>query len=81
MEFKDAHNLIINNVSRFIELTDEEKHQFISLLKEIKIKKNGCEALTTGLVRLRYVQIPQNIAVKSVKAPMANPYARIPVPS
>ena len=39
MEFKEAHKLIINNVSRFIELTDLEKHRFISLLKEITIKK------------------------------------------
>ena len=39
MEFKDSHKLIINNVSRFIELTDWEKHQFISLLKDVKIKK------------------------------------------
>lgn len=39
MEFKDSHNLILNNVNRFIELTDLEKHRFISLLKEITIKK------------------------------------------
>lgn len=39
MEFKDSHILILNNVSRFIELTDLEKHRFISLLKEITIKK------------------------------------------
>lgn len=39
MELKDSHNLIINNVSRFIELTDLEKHRFISLLKEITVKK------------------------------------------
>ena len=41
MEFKDAHNLIINNVSRFIELTDLEKRRFISLLKEITVKKKN----------------------------------------
>ena len=41
MELKHSHNLIINNVSRFIELTDLEKHRFISLLKEIKIKKKN----------------------------------------
>ncbi|GAB5399237.1 MAG: Crp/Fnr family transcriptional regulator [Aureisphaera sp.] len=41
MEFKESHNLIINNVSRFIELTDLEKHRFISLLKEITIKKKN----------------------------------------
>lgn len=41
MQFKDAHNLIINNVSRFIELTDLEKYRFISLLKEVTIKKKN----------------------------------------
>jgi len=41
MEFKNAHNLIISNVSRFIELTDLEKRQFISLLKKITIKKKN----------------------------------------
>jgi len=41
MEFKDSHKLIINNVSRFIELTDLEKYQFISLLKEMTIKKKN----------------------------------------
>ncbi len=39
MEIKDSHHLIINNVSRFIELTDLEKERFISLLKEISIQK------------------------------------------
>ncbi len=41
MELKDSHHLIINNVSRFIELTDLEKHRFISLLKAITIKKKN----------------------------------------
>lgn len=41
MEYKNSHTLIINNVSRFIELTDSEKQRFISLLKEIKIKKKN----------------------------------------
>lgn len=39
MELKDAHDLIINNVSRFITLTDLEKRRFISLLKQITVKK------------------------------------------
>lgn len=39
MELKDAHELILNNISRFIELTELEKHKFISLLKVITLKK------------------------------------------
>lgn len=39
MNFKESHNLILNNVSRFIELTDLEKQKYISLLTEIKVDK------------------------------------------
>ena len=41
MELKDAHQLIISNINRFIELTEQEKHRFISLLKAITVKKKG----------------------------------------
>ncbi|MGW9684847.1 Crp/Fnr family transcriptional regulator [Flagellimonas sp. 2504JD1-5] len=39
MNFKETHNLILNNVSRFIYLTDLEKQKYISLLTEIEVEK------------------------------------------
>lgn len=39
MNFKESHTLILNNVSRFIDLTDLEKQKYISLLTEIKVDK------------------------------------------
>jgi len=39
LNFKASHYLILNNVSRFIDLTDLEKQKYISLLTEIKLEK------------------------------------------
>ncbi len=39
MNFKETHNLILNNISRFIHLTDLEKQKYISLLTEIEVEK------------------------------------------
>ena len=39
MNFKESHRLILNNISRFINLTELEKRKYISLLTEIKVKK------------------------------------------
>jgi len=39
MVFKDSHQLILDNVGRFIDLTDSEKYTFISLLKEMAVRK------------------------------------------
>lgn len=36
-----SHKLIINNVNRFIDLTELEKQKYISLLTEIKVKKKA----------------------------------------
>lgn len=41
MNFKESHTLILNNVARFIDLTELEKRKFISLLAEIKVKKKA----------------------------------------
>lgn len=38
---KYSHQLIINNVSRFIDLTELEKQKFLSLLTEIKVNKKA----------------------------------------
>lgn len=39
MNFKASHHLILDNVSRFIDLTRLEKQKYISLLTEIKLEK------------------------------------------
>ncbi|MFD0796290.1 Crp/Fnr family transcriptional regulator [Maribacter chungangensis] len=39
MNFKESHHLILNNVSRFIDLTELEKQRYISLLTEIEVRK------------------------------------------
>ncbi|AVI52180.1 hypothetical protein C5O00_13860 [Pukyongia salina] len=39
MNFKDSHTLILNNVARFIDLTELEKQKYLSLLTEINVKK------------------------------------------
>lgn len=39
MKLKHSHQLIINNVSRFIDLTELEKQRYISLLTEVNVKK------------------------------------------
>ncbi len=54
MKLKDSHHLIIKNVSRFIELTDLEKHRFISLLKEITIKKKNFLLLEGDVAKYEY---------------------------
>lgn len=38
---KESHTLILNNISRFIDLTELEKQKYISLLSEIKVKKKS----------------------------------------
>ena len=39
MNYKTSHTLILNNIARFIDLTELEKQKYISLLTEIKVKK------------------------------------------
>lgn len=39
MIYKNSHHLIFDNIARFIDLTEMEKHKYISLLTEIKVKK------------------------------------------
>lgn len=41
MKLEYSHKLIINNVNRFIDLTELEKQKYISLLTEIKVKKKA----------------------------------------
>ncbi|WP_271785311.1 Crp/Fnr family transcriptional regulator [Aquimarina algiphila] len=39
MNYKESHTLILNNIARFIDLTELEKQKYLSLLTEIKVKK------------------------------------------
>ena len=41
MHYKESHILILNNVSRFIDLTELEKQKYISLLTEISVKRKA----------------------------------------
>ncbi|MER3373791.1 MAG: Crp/Fnr family transcriptional regulator [Allomuricauda sp.] len=41
MKLEHPHQLILDNVSRFIDLTELEKQKYISLLTEVKIKKKS----------------------------------------
>ncbi len=39
MQHSESHNLILQNISRFIDLSDLEARKYLSLLTDIKIKK------------------------------------------
>lgn len=41
MVYKESHIGILNNVARFIDLTDLEKQKYLSLLTEVKVKKKA----------------------------------------
>jgi len=41
LELEYSHKLIIDNVSRFIDLTELEKQKYISLLTQVKVKKKA----------------------------------------
>ncbi len=41
MNYKNSHTLILNNIARFIDLTELEKKKYLSLLTEIKVKKKA----------------------------------------
>ena len=41
MDYKESHILILQNVARFIDLTDLEKQKYLSLLTEITVKKKA----------------------------------------
>ncbi|WP_299184710.1 Crp/Fnr family transcriptional regulator [uncultured Aquimarina sp.] len=41
MNYKESHTLILNNIARFVDLTELEKQKYLSLLTEIKVKKKA----------------------------------------
>ncbi|MDF1695194.1 MAG: Crp/Fnr family transcriptional regulator [Saprospiraceae bacterium] len=41
MNYKESHRLILNNIARFIDLTELEKQKYLSLLTEMKVKKKA----------------------------------------
>lgn len=41
MNYQESHTLILDNIARFIDLTDLEKQKYLSLLTEIEVKKKS----------------------------------------
>jgi len=41
LNYTESHQLILDNVARFIDLTDQEKQKYLSLLTEITVKKKS----------------------------------------
>lgn len=41
MNYKESHTLILNNIARFIDLTELEKQKYLSLLTEIGVKNKA----------------------------------------
>ena len=41
MNYRESHTLILNNIARFIDLTELEKQKYLSLLTEITVKKKS----------------------------------------
>jgi CRP-like cAMP-binding protein len=41
LSYQESHNLILNNIARFIDLTKLEKQKYLSLLTEIKVKRKA----------------------------------------
>lgn len=39
MNYKASHTLILNNISRFVDLTELDKQKYIALLTEIKLRR------------------------------------------
>tara|TARA_R110002094_G_scaffold84966_1_gene89239 strand:+ start:102 stop:689 length:588 start_codon:yes stop_codon:yes gene_type:complete len=49
-----SHKLIIDNVNRFIDLTELEKQKYISLLTEVKVKKKAFLMQAGEITRYEY---------------------------
>lgn len=54
MIFKSSHKLILNNIERFIELTEIEKQNYISLLNEVKVKRRTFLLKAGEIARYEY---------------------------
>ncbi len=54
MNHKESHTLILNNISRFIDLTELEKQKYISLLTEIKVQKKDFLLQAGEIVKYEY---------------------------
>ncbi|WMI64772.1 Crp/Fnr family transcriptional regulator [Aestuariibaculum sp. YM273] len=54
MTYKESHTLILNNIARFIDLTEVEKQKYISLLTEIKVKKKTFLIQAGEIARYEY---------------------------
>ncbi len=54
MNYKESHILILNNVARFIDLTELEKQKYLSLLTEITVKKKAFLMQTGDITKYEY---------------------------
>lgn len=54
MDYKESHTLILNNIERFIDLTELEKQKYLSLLTEIKVKKKDFLMQANDVAKYEY---------------------------
>ena len=54
MNYKESHILILNNIGRFIDLTELEKQRYLSLLTEIKVKKKAFLMQASDVTKYEY---------------------------
>ncbi len=54
MNYKESHTLILNNIARFIDLTELEKQKYLSLLTEIKVKKRSFLMQASDITKYEY---------------------------
>jgi len=52
--YKESHTLILNNIARFIDLTELEKQKYLSLLTEIKVKKKAFLMQASDVTKYEY---------------------------
>ena len=63
MKLEYSHKLIIDNVNRFIDLTELEKRKYLSLLTEIKVKKKAFLMQAGEITRYEYFKLNIVIAI------------------
>lgn len=54
MDYKESHTLILNNIARFIDLTELEKQKYLSLLTEITVKKKDFLMQANDVTKYEY---------------------------
>ncbi len=54
MNYKESHTLILNNIARFIDLTELEKQKYLSLLTETKVTKKAFLMQANDVAKYEY---------------------------